>query len=202
MLPLINTELRQQLLQMELVDRAVRAELAASGELFEGYAPRMETVHTQNARQLEAIIERFGWPGRSLVGEDGAQAAWFVVQHAIGHPAFVRRCLSLLRDAVTRGEAQAAQVAYLADRICYFERRPQRYGTQFDWSEEGQLVPWDLEDTERVDEYRQEVGLEPLAQRLDEARKGAKEGAPTDRARLKAEEEKWARSVGWLSDSS
>src|SRR3954453_2080197 len=32
--------------------------------------------------RLAAIIAAVGWPGRSLVGEDGADAAWALAQHA------------------------------------------------------------------------------------------------------------------------
>lgn len=178
-------------------DGRVRAELAATGELFEGYAPRMAEVHLRNARELEAVIGVYGWPGRSLAGEDGARAAWLVLQHAIGSPSLQRRCLPLLREAVARGEAEPADAAYLEDRISFFERKPQRYGTQLDWDAEGRLSPWTLEDPERVDEHRRAVGLGPLEESVARAREGAGESPPADpRARL-AELEAWAKSVGW-----
>jgi hypothetical protein len=63
----------------------------------------------------------------------------FIPQHAIGDPQLQSRWLPLLQEAVTKGEAEPAHVAYLEDRICFYERRPQRYGTQFDWDEEGQM---------------------------------------------------------------
>jgi|HubBroStandDraft_3_1064219.scaffolds.fasta_scaffold71532_2 hypothetical protein len=45
-----------------------------------------------------------GWPGRTLVGEDGAQAAWLLAQHADHNPDLQRAFLDALRDAVARGE--------------------------------------------------------------------------------------------------
>ena len=75
---------------------------------------------------------------------------------------------------------------------------PQRYGTQLEWSAEGELVPWILEDAARVDEYRQQVGLESLAQRLEQARGGMKGVIPpSDYRRFKAESEEWAKKAGW-----
>ena len=71
----MNTELRQQLLAMAEEDQHVRAELAATSELFQGYAPRMTEVHRRNAQALEAIVEQHGWPGKSLAGDNGANAA-------------------------------------------------------------------------------------------------------------------------------
>lgn len=71
----------------------MRARLVKDGTLFMGYAEKMEAVHVQNAQDLQAIIDDVGWPGQRLVGEDGAKAAWFIAQHAIGLPTFQRNCL-------------------------------------------------------------------------------------------------------------
>jgi hypothetical protein len=67
--------LRQELLAMEAEDRRARAELLADGSLSDGSHPRMEEVHRRNAARLTESIAERGWPGRGLVGEDGAQAA-------------------------------------------------------------------------------------------------------------------------------
>ena len=70
---------------MEAEDDRVRARLAGDGSLFGAYHPEMEAVHRANAARLRVIVEEIGWPGKSQVGEDGAHAAWHVLQHAIGH---------------------------------------------------------------------------------------------------------------------
>jgi hypothetical protein len=194
----VNTELKQQLLDMAEEDQRVRAELAETGELFEGYAPRMAEVHHRNAQQLESIIEEYGWPGKSLVGEDGAQAAWLVLQHAIGNPKLLRKCLPILQEAIAHDEMEPAHAAYLEDRIRFYERRPQRYGTQLDWDETGQMSPWLLEDPEKVDEYRRSVGLGPLAERVAQARQDTREAKPPDLKKHTGDMVAWAKSVGWL----
>lgn len=182
-------------------DLQVRAELVESGELFDGYHERMAAVHKQNAECLDRIIDEFGWPGKSLVGSDGAEAAWLILQHAIGSPAFQRKCLPTLWEAVEADEMPAYQVAYLDDRIRVFEERPQRYGTQFDWDGSGQLNPHPIEDPEKVDEYRASVGLGPLAEKTRQMRqRAAKEGheQPADFDEYLKGRKAWARSVGWL----
>lgn len=77
-------------------DLSVREELIAEGSLGkQGYHPRMEAVHKINAARLATIIEQHGWPGRSFVGDDGAEATWLIAQHSIGNPTFMRHhCLS------------------------------------------------------------------------------------------------------------
>ena len=52
----------------------VRAELLSAKELFGSYHPRMVAVQEQNAEVLETIIDQHGWPGRTLVGDEGAAA--------------------------------------------------------------------------------------------------------------------------------
>jgi len=93
---------------MAAADAALRAELARDGSLFEGYNTRMAELHERNARELAAIVATVGWPGRTLVGDEAAEAAWRVLQHAIGSPALQRGCLPLLRQAVAVGEVPVA----------------------------------------------------------------------------------------------
>jgi hypothetical protein len=151
--------LQRELLAMAADDLRRREELASDGSLFEGYHPRIREVHERNASRLLIILEEHGWPGRSLVGEDAAEAAWIILQHAIGNPALQRRGLALLREAAAAGEIPMVQVAMLDDRIRTLEGRGQRYGTHFDWDEQGLMSPLPIEDEENVDARRREIGL-------------------------------------------
>jgi len=181
---------------MQAEDFRVREELAKEGVLGEGYEPRMEAVHQRNAGRLHAIVEEHGWPGRSLVGNDGAEAAWRVLQHAIGRPDLVRRYLPLLQAAAAVGEIPDWQPAYVLDRIRFFEGNPQVYGTQYDWDEEGFSRLWPVEDPEHVNEKRKSVGLPPLAE--TGARSRLRKPLPPEQIKARrAAMEAWARSVGW-----
>ena len=199
----INEKLEQLLLSLEQSDKSTRARLLSEGRLFDGYSPEMEQVHAANAGILEAILDEHGWPGTSLVGEAGARAAWIVAQNAIGLPQFQRRCLDMLRKAVEVGEAPTTYVAYLTDRIRFNERRPQVYGTVFDWDAEGRLSPWTIEDIDQVDQRRASVGLPPLEAATEIVRLEALvEGneATQDHASRQREIDEWARRSGWLQD--
>jgi hypothetical protein len=196
----MNAALRDELVKMAEEDKRVRAELVADGTSFHGYHPTMRAVHDRNAARLTEIIEQHGWPGRSLVGEDGSWAAWLIVQHAIAHPELQRRGLLLLQEAAARGEVPTAEVALLHDRICFFEGGPQRYGTQYDWTEGGELAPWTIEDEAGVDERRRAVGLPPLAENTRRIRENsARDGdeRPHDWQEQQRKFVEWARSVGW-----
>jgi hypothetical protein len=158
-----NRILRDELIAMRAEDLRVRQELIESGELGGSYVPRMQAVHIKNAERLNEIIDEHGWPDEQAVGEDGAKAAWLIVQHAIGFPDFQRNCLQLLQRAADKGRIPIWQVAYLEDRIAMHEGRPQQYGTQWlDDPVDGRIRPWKLADPERVNELRAEAGLRPM----------------------------------------
>jgi KDO2-lipid IV(A) lauroyltransferase len=192
--------LRLELLALAADDARVRARLASDGSLFQGYAPEMEAIHRRNAARLAELVDAHGWPGRSRAGDDGAEAAWLIVQHAVGDPALQRRCLSLLEAAAASGEVPPLQPAMLDDRIRFFEGRPQLYGTTLDWDEQGRLTPGPLEAPAEVDARRAALGLPPLEVDLQRSRAGEGESLerpPTDPVRRRSEFEAWARRVGW-----
>jgi hypothetical protein len=194
----MHSTFADQLVSMADHDLAVRARLASDGSLFHGYHPEMRAVHEENAAALEHIIAQSGWPRADLVGEQGAEAAWLIVQHAIGWPAFQRRCLDLLQREASAGRIPAWQPARLLDRIRTFEGRPQVYGTSFDWDDAGQMSPLPIEDAERVDERRARVGLEPLADAVARHRiQTAAEPLPKDLVQRRRQADEWARAVGW-----
>ena len=181
-------------------DGAMRERLVEDGSLFDGYNPLMAIVHRRNGDRLAEMVDAYGWPGATLVGEDGADAAWLVLHHAIGDPVLQRRCLPLLVEAAVQGEIPAWHPATLLDGIRFYEGRPQVYGSMFDWDESGRLVPWAIEDAERVDERRASVGLPPLAAQVACARAAAEQEGdhqPADPVARRDEAERWAQSVGW-----
>jgi hypothetical protein len=200
-----SDELRRRLLDMAAADAALRAELARDGSLFEGYNTRMAELHERNARELAAIVATVGWPGRTLVGDEAAEAAWRVLQHAIGSPALQRGCLPLLRQAAAVGEVPVAYPAWLEDRIAFSERRPQRYGTQFDWDREGRMSAWPVEHPARLGVLRASAGLPPLEEQQERMRAMvARDGErpPANHERRQREIRAWAEKAGWVGSRS
>lgn len=189
-------DLRDDLLAWIRDDDEIRERLARDGRLFDGYATEMELVHRRNAERLDAVIAQHGWPGRTLVGEDAASAAWRIVQHAIGEPARMRAWLPLLADAAARGEADPAEVAMLDDRIRVLEGRSQRYGTQYDWDATctQMALIGAIEEPATVDARRAAVGLPPIEWTRPAP---PDEPPPRDPAARAREQDAWARRVGW-----
>lgn len=144
------------------------------------------------------MIEAHGWPTSDLVGEDGAEAAWLVAQHAIRLPGFQRKCLRFVEASVAAGKAPAWQMAMMVDRIGTFEDRPQVFGTHFDWDENGDLSPGPIENRAEVNLRRTELGLEPLETATAKHRaRNESEPVPGDLAERRERMDAWAREVGW-----
>ncbi|MDQ6741729.1 MAG: hypothetical protein M3Z97_02320 [Candidatus Dormibacteraeota bacterium] len=177
-------DLRAELLSRGAGDEGVRnrlIEAGLGGSLeADAIAAEVEATDRANTEWLKEVLERRGWPLSSEVGLDGAHAAWLLAQHADHDPAFQRRCLDLMAEAVAAGQAGKSDFAYLTDRVLLAERRPQRYGTQF--TQRGNAwEPHELEDPGRVDQRRAEMGLGPLDEYAETIRKayGDPPGAQT-----------------------
>ena len=163
----MDEELRRELLARSEEDQRIRNLVSAQSgrhmvRLPEELAAEWQRIDEENTRWLAEVLSARGWPGRTLVGEEGAGAAWLLAQHADRDPVRQRAFLDALRNAVSQGQASRAHLAYLEDRVRVNAGQPQLYGTQFTVAD-GELGPSPIEDRERLDERRAEAGLEPFA---------------------------------------
>lgn len=160
-----DARLRAELLRRRVADQAVREEFAAA--FRSGATPdsavmlRMLATDRENTAWLAEVVDSLGWPGRSMVGDDGAEAAFLIVQHADDDTAFQARVLPRLAAAHRAGEVPGGQVAMLTDRLESARGHPQRYGTQADLRD-GRIVLKPIADSAGVDARRAAMGMPPL----------------------------------------
>jgi hypothetical protein len=127
---------------------------------------KMAQIDKDNLAWLKEVVAKHGWPGKSLVGPDGAQGAFLIAQHAVGDLEFMSKCLGLLKEAYQAGDAEGQWVALMTDRLLVLkEKKKQLYGTQL-MAKDGKLVPQPIEDEANVDRRRKELGMPPLADYL------------------------------------
>jgi len=164
---LVDEELRRALPARREEDQRIGHLAAAradpdTGRLPDGLGEQWQSVDDDNTRWLAELLASRGWPGQTLVGEKAAPAAWLLAQHADRDPVQQRAFLDALRAAVTRGEAPAAHLAYLEDRVRVNAGQPQLHGTQFTLTD-GTLTPCPIADPGRLDQRRAQAGLAPFA---------------------------------------
>lgn len=156
-----NEQLAAVLLQLGERDQQAR-QAAMANRTDTNLRATIQRVDHENREYLRGIVKQHGWPGRSLVGEHSAHAAWLVAQHSDEDPAFQKQCLKLM-SAAPDGEVSRVDLAFLTDRVLINAGKKQRYGTQFKqvgW----RFVPEPMDDWKKVDERRRKIGLPPLAQ--------------------------------------
>ena len=192
-------DLRELLISLKEKDFELREAILKDGSLYDGYDEEMEALHIKNAEKLNEIVTEYGWPGKSLVGEDGSDAAVIIAQHSISKPTLQRKFLEYLKSSVVEGEALPAQEACLEDRILFNEGKPQKYGMLFDWNEKGELFT-NVDDLVLANERRKKLGLKSIEEATKLHRKEIEEeggGPPADFHEHKRKELAWAKRVGW-----
>ena len=165
--PVKEPALRQELLKLVQQDQAIRNELIRKGVVNPDKAilTRMQALDTANTKRMRAIVGKYGWPSRQFVGQDGADAAFLLVQHA--DHAFQKEMSPHVEKAFRRGELTGQSYALFVDRVRVGEGKAQIYGTQAkrfeEWNgREPVLQP--IEDEANVDKRRADVGLPRLSE--------------------------------------
>lgn len=156
-----NEAIAEEILAMADEDQRMRSEVAAKTRQWDA------SVDERNARRMRAIVSEIGWPTTSKVGAQAEHMAWLLVQHA--ELEFQKHCFALMAREPA-DQVCARHLAYLEDRIRVREGLPQRYGTQLQKGDGG-WEPLPVLDPEDLDARRRSVGLEPMAEYLDGARR-------------------------------
>lgn len=112
----------------------------------------------KNMKEIEKIISKYGYPGKSLVGEPEYEAAFFVIQHSNKIPKY----LPLIKDAADKGEIDFTLYAMMQDRYLMQKGEEQIYGTQgygFLRNEKEVSLIWPIKNPEKVNELRKKAGF-------------------------------------------
>lgn len=136
------------------VDQRMR-KLPSSSEPGE----RFGRVDAFTRETLARLIGKTGWITLSRYGEEAAQAAWLIVQHADLDVAFQRDVLARMENLLATGEVKRDNYAYLWDRVAVNEGRKQRFGTQGRCTGPGRWEPREIEDPARVDALRDQFDI-------------------------------------------
>ncbi len=162
--PASNPTLRSELMTMRDADQDVRRRWVKD-QKNETIKKEMAAVDAKNVARLREILKAYGWPGKSLVGTDGAGAAWTIAQH--GDRVFLQQTVPLMKAAAEHGELDWGLVATSIDRVLLAGGKQQLYGTQFDTSG-SKCEPLPVEDPEHLDQRRDAAGLGSIAAYTDQ----------------------------------
>lgn len=168
-------DLKRELYDLQKTDQGIRLLLLAS---YKQYGIKsdmslrvrryMNLTDSVNSLRIQGIIDEYGWPGKDKLGEDGNETLFLCIQHS-DDLVLQDKYLPILKEAVEKGDAEPWHYAFLVDRVLMNKGEEQIYGTQKILSENPEnsyIVP--LKYPDDVDQLRSEIGLEPLAESLEE----------------------------------
>ncbi|MEM8524391.1 MAG: DUF6624 domain-containing protein [Bacteroidota bacterium] len=119
-----------------------------------------QVVEEQDHRienELIKILDQYGWLGISDVGRRGNTAIWAIIQHS---PVELKQKYApLMKASILKKESQPRHYARLIDRMLINQGQPQIYGTQTTRDEGGNLVFYEIDAPEKVNERRRAIGL-------------------------------------------
>ena len=128
---------------------------------------RLSETDSLNLILAKCIILKYGFPGYNLVGSEGSNKFWSIVQHCDDDLAFQKKALVLMDKEVKRNNASASNSAMLRDRVLVSQGKKQIYGTQVRYNVElKKSQPFPIEDPDNVDVRRKKVGLSTLSDYL------------------------------------
>jgi outer membrane protein OmpA-like peptidoglycan-associated protein len=131
---------------------------------------RRNNIDKINFLFLKQLLSKYGYPKISEVGKKAAEAAFLIIDHA--DLKTMKSFLPKLEQAYKEKEAEGKWYATMYDRILIYEGKPQKYGTQYVLSliEPDTFVLGALENSDKVNEYRQEMGLSSLNEKDRQAK--------------------------------
>lgn len=107
---------------------------------------------------LVALLPATGWFTRSRYGPAASDAAWNVVQHQTGDPAFMSAMLARMAGPARSRDVSPRDYALLSDRVAMLRHAPQTYGSQFVCTNHHWTL-YALADPDRVEQRRRSLGL-------------------------------------------
>ena len=125
----------------------------------------IRATDSANIVTIENIIARYGYPGKSLVGEPTNTAAFYVIQHSDK----IEKYYPIIEKAGKSGELPFKYAAMMLDRKLTGELKPQVYGTQLVFrritnpktgTPENFTYVLPIEDAENVNKRRKEAGFD------------------------------------------
>lgn len=116
-----------------------------------------------NHKRLTAIFNQYGFPNYSIVGEDGSNNFWLLIQHQDKYPEFQNAVLEKMKVEVDKKLASPINYAYLIDRVRVNTGGKQVYGTQMILKQDSSTYePREVEEPNKLNERRQSVGLDTI----------------------------------------
>lgn len=121
----------------------------------------MHYIDSCNLVQVKILLDKYGWIGRSLIGDKANSALFLVVQHADLETQL--RYFPLLQKSAEIGESKFSNVALMQDRILMRQEKKQMYGSQVVFNKvTGSPEFYPIDDEKNVNIRRAKMGMQSI----------------------------------------
>lgn len=159
-----NKKLANELVKLRQDSEKAFQEALSANLKEDAFKKRIALTKEKNSPRLCRMLKEFGWPTASLVGKEGAAAAFYLLRNNASF-SLQLELLPVMVAAVKRDEIGKPEFAALVDRIRVDAGVKQLFGTQATVTG-GLLVLFPIEAEAQVDARRKQYGLPPLAIQL------------------------------------
>lgn len=134
-------------------------------ELLNYIIKTIPILDSLNLLRVEQIIKEYGYPGKTLVGTETNEAAYYVIQHSHN----IDKYLPIIKKAADKKEIEFKLYAKMLDRYLMYKGKEQIYGTQGKGFEttnsetgkkEWKTVIWPIANVKEVNNRRKKAGFE------------------------------------------
>ncbi|PCJ56395.1 MAG: hypothetical protein COA79_19035 [Planctomycetota bacterium] len=118
----------------------------------------MNRVDKENTKYLIKTIKNIGWIDATRFGKVATNNAFLLVQHS-GDISLMKSVLELIKKDVINKKIDGQGYALLYDRYNLYTGKKQKYGTQIGTKADGTPTVFPLENKDKVEAYRKELGI-------------------------------------------
>ena len=154
--PNLNLDLKRKLDSIMVLDQKYRTDW----ETYDKHDKEQFIIDSTNLVFIEKVFKDYGYPGKSLVGEETNETAFYVVQHSWD----ISKYIGLIKKAGEAGELPMTKVCMMIDRNLMHQGKKQIYGTQgftLNYNSSNPIdIIWPVQDVDDINKLRKEVGFE------------------------------------------
>ena len=118
---------------------------------------KQRLLDTSNLKVVKNILDNYGYPGKSIVGEPTNLIALDVIEH---NPIHIDQYIDLFKEAAAKGELPMTRVAALEDKYLMQQHKEQIYGTQAQITAANGFFIWPIKEPEGVNRRRADAGFD------------------------------------------
>ena len=116
---------------------------------------KQNVIDKSNMLFLDKVIQKYGYPGRSLVGELSKDAAAKIIIHSNN----IDKYIDIVKKAAENNELTFTQAAKMEDMYLMSQKKERIYGTQTAYVR-GKYIIWPIKEFESVNYLRKEAGFD------------------------------------------